>query len=297
MTLLRLPLILLFLMLTASLPTLAADNQPETIPYGDNSQAGHHADINGIKMYYETYGSGDPLLVIHGNGQSIADMHYQVAHFARSYQVIVADSRGHGKSGLGEGQLTYIQMMADYNALLDQLGFTGANIIGWSDGGIQGLLLAIHHPDKVNKLAIMGANLRPDETAIYSWTFELLQPLSDTVDEMISNNDTSDNWSLIRKHLDLLMTQPNIPVESLHGIKAPVLVMAGDRDIIRTEHSLEIFENLPQAHLAIMPGQTHWAPATDPDGFNALVEKFFDTPFTRPQSREILAEELSPPEE
>ena len=297
MTLPRHFFILLCLMLAASLHALAADNQPETIPYGSNPQASHHADVNGIKMYYETYGSGDPLLVIHGNGQSIVDMHFQIAYFAGNYQVIVADSRGHGKSGLGTDQLTYVQMMEDYNALLDQLGFAGVNIIGWSDGGILSLLLAIHHPDKVNKMAIMGANLHPGETAIYPWTFELLQPLSDTVDEMISNNDTSDNWALIRQHLDLLMTQPDISVESLHGIKAPVLVMAGDKDIIRTEHSLEIFENLPQAHLAILPGQTHWAPATDPDGFNALVEKFFDTPFMRPESREILAEELSPPEE
>ncbi len=108
MSLPRFPLILFCLMLTTSGHTLAADNQPETIPYGSNTQAGRHADINGIKMYYETYGSGDPLLVIHGNGQSIASMHYQVAHFARNYQVIVADSRGHGKSGLGKGQLTYI---------------------------------------------------------------------------------------------------------------------------------------------------------------------------------------------
>ena len=297
MTLPRHFFILLCLMLAASLHALAADNQPETIPYGSNPQASHHADVNGIKMYYETYGSGDPLLVIHGNGQSIASMNFQIAYFARNYQVIVADNRGHGKSGLGTDQLTYIQMSEDYNALLDQLGFAGVNIIGWSDGGILSLLLAIHHPDKVNKMAIMGANLHPGETAIYPWTFELLQPLSDTVDEMISNNDTSDNWALIRQHLDLLMTQPDISVESLHGIKAPVLVMAGDKDIIRTEHSLEIFENLPQAHLAILPGQTHWAPATDPDGFNALVEKFFETPFARPQSREILAEELNPPEE
>ena len=297
MTLPRLAFILLCLMLTASFHTLAADNQPETVPYGSNPQAGHHADVNGIKMYYETYGSGDPLLVIHGNGQSIASMHYQVAHFARNYQVIVADSRGHGKSGLGEGQLTYIQMTEDYNALLEQLGITGANVVGWSDGGILSLLLAIHHPDKVKKMAIMGANLRPDQTAIYSWTSELLQPLSDTVDEMISNNDTTDNWPLLRQHLNLLMTQPNIPVESLQKIQAPVLVVAGDMDIIRSEHTLEIFEHLGQAHLAILPGQTHWAPATDPEGFNALVEKFFGTPFTRPTSQEILSAELSPPEE
>ena len=163
----------------------------------------------------------------------------------------------------------------------------------WSDGGILGLLLAIHHPGKVNKMALMGANLRPDETAVYSWAFELLQPLSDTIDEMISNDDTSQNALLDRQQLDLLMTQPDIPVESLRKIKVPVLVMAGDKDIIRSEHSLEIFENLPQAHLAILPGQTHWAPVTDPNGFNDLVEKFFETEFTRPESREVLAAELN----
>ncbi len=294
MALVKLPCILLYLFLTAPCYLLAADNKPEPITYGSNAQAGQYADINGIKMYYEIYGGGDPLLVIHGNGQSIADMHFQIAHFAGNYQVIVADSRGNGKSGLGTAQLTYIPMMEDYNTLLDQLDVADARIVGWSDGGILGLLLAIHHPDKVNKMALMGANLRPDETAVYSWAFELLQPLSDTIDEMISNDDTSHDVLLARQQLDLLMTQPNIPVESLHKIKVPVLVMAGDKDIIRSEHSLEIFENLPQAHLAILPGQTHWAPVTDPNGFNAQVEKFFDTEFTRPESREVLAAELNP---
>ena len=183
-----------------------------------------------------------------------------------------------------------------YNALLEQLDIKGAKVLGWSDGGIQALLLAIHHPDKVNKMAIMGANLRPDQTAVYPWVGELLQPLSDTVDEMIANKDTSDDWQHHRQLLDLLMTQPNIPVESLQQIKAPVLVMAGDKDIIRGEHTLEIFENLPNAHMAILPGQTHWAPATDPVAFNALVEKFFATPYSRPTSQQILASELNPPE-
>jgi pimeloyl-ACP methyl ester carboxylesterase len=82
---------------------LAAGDKPEPITYGSNAQAGQHADVNGIKMYYEIYGGGDPLLVIHGNGQSIADMHFQIAHFAGNYQVIVADSRGNGKSGLDAG--------------------------------------------------------------------------------------------------------------------------------------------------------------------------------------------------
>jgi len=290
------PFVLLFLLLIMALPALAFGGNSEEIPYGSNPQAGHSASINGIEMYYETYGSGDPLLLIHGNGQSIASMHFQVTHFSQAYKVIVVDSRGHGKSGMGEGRLSYIQMMEDYNALLAQLDITQARIVGWSDGGILALLLAINHPEKVKKMALMGANLRPDQSAIYPWVGDLLQPLSDTVDEMISNGDTSDDWQHHRQLLDLLLTQPNISIESLQTIKAPVLVMAGDKDIIRSQHTLEIFDNLPNAHLAILPGQTHFAPATDPDGFNALVDKFFAKPYSRPSSKEIVAAQFSPPE-
>ena len=288
----RLPIVLLLILLATPITALA-----DTITYGSNAEAGQYVELNGIKMYHEAYGSGDPVLVIHGNGQSIADMHFQVSHFAGKYRVIVADSRGHGKSGIGTGQLTYIQMMEDYNALLEHLGLTGANVIGWSDGGIVALLLAIHHPDKVNKMATMGANLRPDDSAVDPNVGEVLQPLSEMFDEMIASKDASADWQLQRQLMDLLMTQPDIPIESVQKIEAPVLVMAGDKDIIRAQHSFEIFENLPKAHLAILPGQTHWAPATDPVGFNALVENFFDTPYSRPTSLEILKHELSSEEE
>jgi len=287
---------LLFTLLVVFLAT-PLYTQADTIAYGSNAEAGQYAGLNGIKMYYETYGSGDPVLVIHGSGQSIADMNFQIAHFAKSNRVIVVDSRGHGKTNLGTDHLTYIQMMEDYNALLDQLGVNGTNVIGWSDGGILSLLLAIHHPDKVNKLAIMGANLRPDDSAVDPEVGKLLQPVSDMFDEMIASQDTSADWQLQRQLFDLLMTQPNIPIESVQKIEAPVLVIAGDKDIIRTQHSFEIFENLPRAHLAILPGQTHWAPVTDPEGFNALVEKFFDTPYSRPTSLEILKHELGSSEE
>ena len=94
--------VLLFLMLAVVLPTLS---WAEEIPYGSNPDAGNYASVNGIRMYYETYGSGDPMLVIHGNGQSIVDMHFQIAHFSKDYKVIVTDSRAHGKSGSGEGKL------------------------------------------------------------------------------------------------------------------------------------------------------------------------------------------------
>ena len=285
------------LLLSVPLCAQHSADVPGEVPYGNNPEAGQFVEVNGISMYVETYGSGEPVLLIHGNGLSISGMEFQIAHFARRNRVIVADSRGHGKSGLGTGQLTYVQMTDDYRALLEHLKLEKINIFGWSDGGIISLMLAIHHPELVNKIAIMGANLRPDQTAVNPWTAALLAPFSQTVDEMIEKNDTTDNWLLTRQLLDLLMTQPDIPTQSLHSINAPVLVMTSDKDIIRSQHTLEIFENLGKAHLAILPGETHWAPANDPDSFNALLEKFFDTPFTRPESEKILAEELNPPAE
>ena len=284
-------LLLLLLNLTASVR--AESGQQENIPYGSNSSASQYASVNGIDMYYEVYGSGAPLLLIHGNGQSITDLHFQIEYFSRNYKVVVADSRGHGKSGAGAAPLTYIQMMEDYNGLLEHLNLAGANVLGWSDGGILALLLAIHHPDKLQKMAVMGANLRPDQTAVYEWVAELLQPLSEMTDVMIAAGDTSNNWQLQRQLLDLLTTQPDIPIESLHTIQIPALVIAGDKDIIRGSHTLEIFENLPNAHLAILPGQTHWAPVTDPDGFNLMVQRFFNTPYSRPTSEAILTAELN----
>lgn len=104
-------------------------------PYGEDSERGKFAEINGIRIYYELYGEGEPLVLIHGSGQSIADMHNQIAHFSQDYQVIVADSRGHGKSGMGEGELNYVQMTQDWIELLDHLGIEKTSVIDWSDGG------------------------------------------------------------------------------------------------------------------------------------------------------------------
>jgi pimeloyl-ACP methyl ester carboxylesterase len=106
--------------------------------------------IRGIKMYYEVYGKGEPLLIIHGNGGSIKNFVYQIPYFAKNYQVILADSRAQGKTSRRYADsLSYEMISDDLNALLDHLKIKNANVIGWSDGGIEGLLLAMNHPDKV----------------------------------------------------------------------------------------------------------------------------------------------------
>ena len=255
------------------------------VPYGHNPAAGKFAEINGIKLYYETYGSGRPMLQIHGNGDNIAGMGNQIKFFATHYRVIAADSRGQGKSAMGPGRLTYEQIAEDLNALLDQLGVKSADIFGRSDGGIVGLLLAIHHPDKVGKLAIMGANLRPD--GAYDWAVDSVAKQNRVVDDMIAKGDKTQPWALQKQLLDLLGQQPNIPVADLAKISAPVLVMAGDKDVIKAEHSLEIFQHLAKAHLCIFPGSTHMIAWENPALLNQTMENFFNAPYTRPDTRDI----------
>ncbi len=275
------------LLLTDATPAAELDLAPPVldVPYGNNPAAGARTDINGIKMYYETYGRGPAMLQIHGNGQSISSMGHQIAFFSPHYKVIVADSRGHGKSEIGAGRLTYEQMAEDLNMLLEKLEAKPVFVLGWSDGGIIGLLLAIRHPDKVGKLAIMGANLNPE--GAYDWAFKWVVKEDKRAAAMIAKGDTSQPWSVMRQYFDLLARQPHIPVADLAKVKAPTLVMAGDKDVIRDDHTLQIFHGIPQAHLAIFPGATHMIPWQDHELFDHTVERFFNRPFTRPDTRDL----------
>ena len=258
------------------------------ISYGDNSKAGQFIKVNGIRLYYETYGSGPAMLLIHGNGGSIKVMCHQIEHFSKKYKVVVADSRGHGKSELGAGRLTYDQMAEDLNLFLDKLNLQSVYVLGWSDGGILGLLLAIRHPGKVSKLALMGASLRPD--GAYNWALERAMQNIVHVESMISQGDQTMPWQAIKQRLLLMLEQPNISTSRLKAVQAPTLVMAGDRDIIIDSHTLEIFHALPKAkaHLCIFPGATHMLPFENPSLFNQTVDAFFQNPFRCPDSKEVI---------
>lgn len=253
-------------------------------PYGKNTAVGKFAEINGAKIYYEEYGKGEPLLLIHGNGGSIESMGNQIDYFKSKYRVIVADSRGQGKSELKTDSLTYVQITKDTEELVNKLKLDSISIIGWSDGGIVGLHMGISGKSKIKKIVAMGANLRPDSTAINSWATNDVKNIRKMIVSKIKEKDTSENWDLQKQLAGLLLYQPTIATKDLSKIKAKVLVIAGDKDVIKNEHSVEIFENIPKAQLCIMPGETHFAPASSPELFNALANKFLSQPFKRPDS-------------
>lgn len=244
--------------------------------YGINNKAGKYADVNGIKLYYEIYGEGHPLLVLHGNGGSIGlSFGYLLPELIKKYKVIAVDSRAQGRSTDTDEELTYKRMASDINSLLEKLNIDSVYICGYSDGAILGLILAMEHPEKVSKLLAFGANIQTDSLAIFPWSIE-------DVEKTIATT----NNPRIRK-LNLLMEKyPDIPFSMLSSIKAPVLIMAGDRDVIRPEHTLKLFQNIPNSQLCIIPGATHFAKKEKKELFLQLLEDFFDKPFTMPSTED-----------
>lgn len=263
----------------APTPTPAAEAPAAArIPYGANAAASGTFTHDGVTFYYETYGEGEPLLMVHGNGASIGSFLKQIDHFKSKYRVIAMDSRGQGQSGSSDAPLTYEMMTDDLNAFLEHLKTGPVDVIGWSDGGIEALLLGIRHPDKVKKLVAMAANLNPTTQALYPETLGMVDTMMKTFPA--EARDTPEGKKQL-KLMQLMLDQPQIDPKALGKITAPTLVLAGDQDLIKLEHTVEIYNAIPNANLAILPNSTHAVPLDDPELFNATVERFLTTPFKK----------------
>jgi pimeloyl-ACP methyl ester carboxylesterase len=237
---------------------------------GNNSATGKYATINGINLYYEIYGSGEPLLLLHGNSQSISAFEKQVDEFSKKYKVIALDSRGQGNSTADSTRLTYELFADDVNKLLDYLNLQNVNIVGWSDGGNTGLILAMQHPEKVKKLAVVGAVLYNNNTSVDKIVNpEIQKQIKQMEKANVSKNDINYRLKV------LLLTEPNINPDSLKTIKAPVLVMAGEKDFIKEQHTKLIAEMIANSQLVIFKKAGHEAPREIPEVFNKTVLSFF----------------------
>lgn len=245
--------------------------------FGNNQTAGHYLETRGFRMYYEVYGQGEPLLLIHGNGGSMIAFSNQVPYFSPHYKVIAVDSRAQGKSADAGDSLTFEMMADDFNALLDSLHLDSCYVIGWSDGGINGLLLAIRHPDKVKKLAITGANLWPDTTGVTPFVYHLIQQQSAWLRKQPVTPDSKNQLKIS----DLDLYEPHMTLQQLHTIQCPTLVIGGDHDAIPVPHTVLIAENIPQSYLWIIPNSGHSTPIFKKDEFNAQVNDFFRKPYRK----------------
>lgn len=264
-----------FLIFTTTITLLYGQNP---INYGNNKEAGGYKKVNGINIYYEIYGTGKPLIFLHGSGGSIRSARPKIEYFKQFFKVIAIDSRAHGKSiDTTTKELTYVQMANDIKVLLDSLNIDSAYVSGQSDGGILGLLLAINFPVKISKLAAFGANMFPGKEAVF-----------DEIDNLVLDTlKVTKNFNT-KRLFSLLAYQPRITEKDLQKIKCPVLIMSGDRDVIRLEHSIKMFYNIPYSNFFVMPGATHFGSAEKPELFNLVLLDFLNRPFSKVSTVDLI---------
>ncbi len=235
------------------------------------------APVNDIQMYYAVYGQGEPVLLIHGGLGSADAWGFQVPELAESHKVIVADSRGHGRSTRSEKPFGYALMADDYLALLDHLGIDKVALVGWSDGGIIGLEIAIRHPERLSRLFAFAANYTPegvkasvaDDPTFNAYIeragkeYARLSPTPEQFDAFVEQ--ISQMWA----------TEPNYTKEQLQAITVPTVIFDGEHDeAIEPAHTAEMAELIPGAELVIMKDASHFAMWQQPDEFNATVLEF-----------------------
>lgn len=256
------------------LVALAAGSSP-----GCARESGRYASVNGIRMYYELHGSGPPLLLLHGGLGNGSAFSKQVPGLKGAHRLIVPDCRAQGRTTDRPGELTFHGMAEDMVALLDRLHLKQVDIMGWSDGGVIGLDLAIHHPDRVGHLVTFGANFSPDglNPPDLAWgqtaTPESLGAETRTAWRAL--NPQPDHYEeAIAKILTMWRTLPRFTPAELGSIRAKTLICAGEHDVVRPEHTAALARAIPGAQSWIVPGASHSAMIERPDLVNPKVLEF-----------------------
>lgn len=236
--------------------------------YGNNN--GKRIKVEDGEIYYEIYGKGTPLFLLHGNGESINSFREQIQPLSRHFKVIALDTRGHGNSvNYKSSPYTYEQFARDLSAVMDALSIKKANLLGWSDGGNTALVFALEHPEKIEKMVLMGANLSPGSDAIEQDVIRIFENRRDSL--MKRSDPESQNQVRLA---ELVLKEPHIDTAGLKSITKPVLVLAGEFDVVKKQHTMLIHSNLTNARIEIIKGSDHYAPVKNSKIFNRIVLDF-----------------------
>lgn len=268
-------------LLSLALPALAEDRWMSVPHPGPMPQAASSgtAPVNGIQMYYATYGAGKPVLLIHG-GLGYGDIwSAQVADLMKDHLVIVADSRGHGRSTRTTDPYGYDLMSEDYVALLDYLKVPKVDLVGWSDGGIIGIDIAMKHPERLDHLFAQAANITVDgvdpgvgTNAVFgsyiSWMGEEYKKISPTPDQYDA---------FVAQISDMWASQPNWSDAEVAKIATPTAIVLGDHDeAITRAHTDHIAAVIPGAKEIILKDASHFAMLQAPEDYTAAIRAFID---------------------
>ncbi|HET7187330.1 MAG TPA: alpha/beta hydrolase [Gemmatimonadaceae bacterium] len=272
---------------------LAAVTMMSSTLSGQASDVGHYADVNGIRMYYELHGTGQPLVLIHGGGSTIATSFSRLLPvLAKSHRVIAVELQAHGRTSDRNAPESFAQDADDVAELLRQLNIPKADILGFSNGGSTALQIAIRHPARVNRLIAISAIYRRDGMPPEFWGFmerakfaDMPQVLKDGF--LRVTPDSAKLLTMFERDRDRMIAFSDWNASDLRGIQAPVLVVGSDQDVVRVEHELELSRLLPHGRLAIFPGRhgeffgevTYPHPESRvPELFAAMVDDFLAAP-------------------
>lgn len=276
------------LLLAAASPALALPKwqqfpPPPPMPLADQSG---YAEVRGISMFYSVYGKGkgSPILLIHGGMSSSDVWSFEVPTLAQNHEVIVADSRGQGRSTHGLAWVTYHRMAEDYVALLAQLKVDKVTLVGWSDGGIIGIDIAIHHPQMLTRLFAQAPNVTPDGLTRIPEIDP--PPLSENLSpsgsyEAEPELEKARNRQMARERVfrRLWATEPNYSDADLARIHVPTAIVIGDHDpVIRPEHIAHIAHAIPGARLVVLKDVGHPAHSQDPKQYLKAILDFMGEP-------------------
>lgn len=254
-----------------------------------------YASVNGLKMYYEIHGAGTPLVLIHGGGSTIQTTFGSVLHsFAKTHKVIAVELQAHGHTADINRPLSFEQDADDVAELLKQLHINKADIFGFSNGASTTLEIAIRHPELVNKIIVASTMYK--KAGAYPWfwdmmantTFEQMpQALKDGFLQI--NPDTNALYTMYKRDVARMRSFKDIKEENIKAIKAPVLIIIGETDVVMPEHAVEMYRKLAHSRLAILPGAHgecigEIAAPRDPTLIAAtvsMIEKFLNEPMPK----------------
>lgn len=221
-----------------------------------------------VQLYYEEKGSGEPLILLHGNGEDHTYFAHQIGFFSRYFRVIAIDTRGHGASPRGEAPFTIRQFADDLHDFMDEHQIGRAHILGFSDGGNIALVFALKYPGHVNKLILNGANLNAKGVKL---SVQIPIEIGYRLALLASKRDEAANKKA--ELLGLMVNDPNVAPEELTELSVRTLVIAGTRDMIKRSHTRLIHEKLPDSTLVFIKGD-HFIADKQWKKFNAAVLKF-----------------------
>lgn len=243
---------------------------PDTHDQGD-------VENEGARIWYATYGSGSPVILLHGGLGNSGNWGYQVPALVRSgYRAIVIDSRGHGRSTRDARPYTYELMASDVLAVMDRLKLEKAAMVGWSDGACTALILASSNPARAVGVFFYACNMDPSGTKEFVFTPTIGRCLNRHKKDYAELSVTPDKFDEFFEAVGLMQrTQPNYSADDLAQIRVPVTIAQSEYDeFIKREHAEYLARNIPNAEFILLPGVSHFAPLQRPDQFNAAMLAF-----------------------